>query len=123
MKDLKPKIKIEDLEKIDMRIGLIINAIAIEGADRLYKLEVKFDDTILTVVSAIKAWFKPEDLIGKKMPFIVNLELRKLKGIESQAMIVMASWSERLYGTDSDNTNQVFMKPLSTNAPSDTSIF
>jgi methionyl-tRNA synthetase len=111
MKDLKPYINYDLLASLDVRIGLIINTVEVEKSDKLYKLDVKFDDIILTVVSAIRESFKPEDLNGKKMPFILNLEPRVIRGIKSEAMILMAESSEK----------ELFS--LTCNSPSDASIF
>src|SRR3989338_7440691 len=80
-------ITIEDLKKIEVRIGKIINAEKVENADRLLKLEVDFGEFKRQIVSGIAEFYNPSDLIGKECPFIVNLEPRTFKGVESQGML------------------------------------
>jgi methionyl-tRNA synthetase len=60
----------------------------VENADKLLKLQVDFGDFQRQIVSGIAESFTPEELIGKKLPFIVNLEYRKFKGQESQGMLM-----------------------------------
>lgn len=118
MKDLKPVIEYDILSTLDIRIGLIINVFEIEKTDKLYKLEVKFNDTVLTVVSGIRKMFTPEQLIGKKVPFVVNLEPRIIKGIESQAMIVIAESDK-----DEEDQEAPCFHIINTDAPSDSILF
>lgn len=80
----------EDWKKIEVRIGQIISAEKIEKADKLLKLEVDFKDDKKIIVSGIAHKYNPEDLIGKQMPFITNLEPREIFGIVSQGMILAA---------------------------------
>lgn len=80
----------EDFAKLEIRIGKILTAEKIEGADRLLKLEVDFSDYKRQIVSGIAEFYKPEDLVGKLSPFIVNLESRIIRGVESQGMILAA---------------------------------
>lgn len=141
-------LKIEDFKKLDIRIGKVLNAEKIEGADKLLKLEVDFGpaeqgsdseeqkygdevanenflvrsakedkssnpveepanshsenfissqevvqdkQNVKQIVSGIAQFYKPEDIIGKQFPFIINLEPRKIRGIESQGMIMVAN--------------------------------
>ena len=79
-------------EKIDLRIGQIKTVEDIEGADKLYKLTVDLGKEIgkRTVCAGIKKHYSKEDLKGKKIVLFVNLTPRKLKGIESQGMILAA---------------------------------
>ncbi|MDP2638534.1 MAG: methionine--tRNA ligase subunit beta [Candidatus Levybacteria bacterium] len=83
-------INIEDLKKLEVRIGKILNAERVEKADRLLKLEVDFGEFKRQIVSGIAEFYKPEDLIGKECPFIVNLEPRTIMGVESQGMLFAA---------------------------------
>lgn len=80
-------INIEDFKKLEIRIGKILNAEKVEEADRLLKLEVDFGEFKRQIVSGIAEFYKPEDLIGKECPFIVNLEPRTIMGVESQGML------------------------------------
>lgn len=83
-------ITIEEFRKVEIRIGKIINAEKVEGADRLLKLEVDFGSEIgkRQIASGIAEWYQPEDLVGKSLPFVVNLEPRNFKGVESQGMLL-----------------------------------
>jgi len=93
---MKPEINFDDWEKLDIRIGKIVKVEDIEGADKLYKLTVSFGDEIGTrvICAGIKEYVSKEDLEGKKTAFIVNLAPRKLRGIESQGMIMAAGSKE-----------------------------
>lgn len=81
-------IKLEDFKKIDMRIGEILNVEKVENSDNLLRLEVDFGEFKRQIVSGIAKWHSSEDLKGKKLPFVVNLEPRTFKGVESQGMLV-----------------------------------
>lgn len=99
----------EEFKKLDIRIGEILSVEKVENADNLLKLEVDFGPSADSasspqagsgsskrqVVSGIAKWYKPEDLVGKKLPFIVNLEPRKFKGVESQGMLVAVNSNDR----------------------------
>ena len=83
------KINIEDLLKVEIKIGKIINVEEIEESEKLYKLEVDFgEENTRTVLSGIKKYFEKDDLINKQFAFITNLEPRKMMGMYSEAMIL-----------------------------------
>ena len=84
------KIQFEDFAKIEMTVGEIIEAEKVENADRLLKLKVDFGTEQRQIVSGIAEYFKPEELIGKKTPFVTNLAPREIRGIESNGMILAA---------------------------------
>ncbi len=88
-------ITFEDFKKIEIRIGKIVSAEKVENADRLLKLQVDFGDFQRQIVSGIAESFTPEELVGKKLPFIVNLEYRKFKGEESQGMLMAIDAGEK----------------------------
>lgn len=83
-------VSFEEFKKIEIRIGKILSAEKVENADKLLKLEVEFKGEIgkRQIVSGIAEYFSQNELIGKKLPFIVNLEPRKFKGVESQGMLM-----------------------------------
>jgi methionine--tRNA ligase beta chain len=83
-------ITIEDFKKVEMKIGKILTAEKVEGTDKLLKLEVDFGSEKRQILTAMAHFFSPEHFIGKSVPFIVNLEPRKIKGLESQGMILAA---------------------------------
>lgn len=95
-KGLKTKamIEFEDFTKVDMRIGKIISAEKVEKADRLLKLLVDLGAEKRTVVSGIAEHYSAEEIIGKQVTVVVNLAPRKMRGIESQGMILMAENEE-----------------------------
>jgi methionyl-tRNA synthetase len=84
-------INFEDFEKIDLRVAEIQNIEDMEGADKLYKLEVSIGEEIRTICAGIKQFYSHDDLKGKKIIMITNLKPRKLRGIESQGMLLAAS--------------------------------
>lgn len=82
-------ITIEDLQKVEIKIGKILSVEEVEGSDKLYKLSVDFrEENNRQVLSGIKKFFEKDFLIGKQFAFITNLEPRKMMGLESQAMIL-----------------------------------
>ncbi len=83
-------ISYEEFKKVEMRIGKVISAEKIPGAKKLLRLVVDFGNEKRQAVSGIADQYKPEDLIGKKFAFVVNLEPRKFMGVESQCMILAA---------------------------------
>lgn len=84
----KPNVAFDDFSKLDLRVGKVLECIKVPKADKL--LQFLIDDGMgkRTIISGIAAWYKPEELVGKQVCFIANLEPRKLKGIESQGMIL-----------------------------------
>jgi methionyl-tRNA synthetase len=76
---------------MDIRTGTILEAERVPKTDKLLKLKIDTGIDQRTVVSGIAEWYKPEDIIGQQVSILVNLAPRKIKGIESQGMILMAS--------------------------------
>lgn len=92
--DLKPSIQFDDFAKIDLRVGTIVTAEKVEKADKLLKLSVDLGFETRTIVSGIALHFKPQDIIGKQVVVVANLAPRKMRGIESNGMILMAEDKE-----------------------------
>ncbi len=90
MEPEKASISYDDFSKLDMRVGTIIAAEKVPKADKLLKLTVDTGIDQRIVVSGIAEHFKPEAIIGQQVSILINLAPRKLKGIESQGMILMA---------------------------------
>lgn len=88
---VKPMINYDDFVKLDLRLVTIISAIQVEGTDKLIKLEINTGTKVEIVVSGVAHQMKPEDLIGKQVLWLENLEPRKIRGILSKGMILMAS--------------------------------
>ncbi|HVY73119.1 MAG TPA: methionine--tRNA ligase subunit beta [Candidatus Paceibacterota bacterium] len=92
-------ISIDDVKKVEMRVGEILNAERIEGSEKLLKLKVNFGAAPeglgeRQVLSGIAAYVQPEALVGKRYPFVTNLAPRMMMGLESQAMIVATGGGE-----------------------------
>ncbi|MEO5943413.1 MAG: methionine--tRNA ligase [Ferruginibacter sp.] len=87
---LKAEIVFDDFAKIDLKAGTIIAAEKVEKADKLLKLEIDLGFEKRTIVSGIALHFAPEDIVGKQVTVVANLAPRKMRGIESNGMILMA---------------------------------
>jgi methionyl-tRNA synthetase len=85
------KIGIEDFAKVEMRVGQIQTAERIAGADKLLKLTVDIGNEVRQICAGIAQFYEPEKLIGRKVAVVTNLAPRKLRGVESNGMIVAAS--------------------------------
>jgi methionyl-tRNA synthetase len=85
------KIAIEDLAKVEMRVGQIKTAERIVGADKLLKLTVDIGSEVRQICAGIAQFYEPDALVGRKVVVVVNLAPRKLRGVESNGMIVAAS--------------------------------
>ena len=88
--DLKPEIQYDDFARLDLKIGTILSAEKVAKTDKLLKLEVDLGYEKRVVVSGIALHFKPEDIVGKQVVVVANLAPRKMKGIESNGMILMS---------------------------------
>lgn len=98
---VKPAIQYDDFAKIDLKVGTILSAEKVEKADKLLKLQIDLGFEKRTIVSGIALHFKPEDIIGKQVVVVSNLAPRKMRGIESNGMILMAE----------DNGKLIFVSP------------
>ncbi len=98
----KETIEFDDFTKLDMRVGTIIEAEKVPKTKKLLKLKVDVGIDTRTIVSGIAESFKPKDIIGQKVTVLVNLAPRKLRGVESQGMILM---------TDTTDGKLAFIEP------------
>ena len=89
-KPVKPSITYEDFSKMDIRTARIVSAESVPKADKLLKLTLDVNGTQRTVVSGIAQHYKPDELPGKHVVILANLEPRKIKGVQSEGMILMA---------------------------------
>lgn len=87
---VKPEIVFDDFAKIDLKVGTIVAAEKVEKADKLLKLQVDLGFETRTIVSGIAMHFAPEAIVGKQVTVVCNLAPRKMRGIESNGMILMA---------------------------------
>jgi methionine--tRNA ligase beta chain len=85
-------ITIDDFAKLDIRIGRVAEATEVEGSDKLVRCVVDFGELGQRIIlSGIKKWYKPEDLVGKLLPYVVNLEPKEMFGEKSQGMLIAAA--------------------------------
>jgi methionyl-tRNA synthetase len=89
------RISIDDFAKVEMRVGQVKVAEKVKGADKLLRLEVDIGTEVRQVVAGIAEAYAPEALIGRKVVLVVNLQPRKLRGLESNGMIVAASVGDK----------------------------
>ena len=89
-KPIRENIAFEDFQKLDIRVGTVLECTKVPKADKLLCFKIADGLENRTIVSGIAKHYKPEDLVGKQVCFIANLAPRKLKGIESQGMILSA---------------------------------
>jgi methionine--tRNA ligase beta chain len=83
-------ITFDDFKKLEIRIGKIIFAEKVEGADKLLRLEIDFGAEKRQLVAGIAETYQSDRIVGREVPVLVNLEPRKIKGIESQGMMLAA---------------------------------
>lgn len=96
------EVPFNDFLKLDMRIGKIVEAEHIAGSRNLIKMMVDFGSEKRQSVAGLLQYYKPEELLDKKYAFVLNLQRRKLMGIESQCMILAA---------EDDKDNVILIKP------------
>jgi methionyl-tRNA synthetase len=102
----KAEISIDDFTKVELKVGTILHAEKVEKADKLLKLELDMgNDEKRTVLSGIAMHYTPEEVIGKQVTVVANLAPRKMRGIESKGMILMAENAEG---------KLIFVSPLQT---------
>ena len=94
MNCLAEEISFAEFQKLDLRIGKIIEATPIPNSKKLIKIIVEFGSEKRQAVAGLLKWYKPEELVGKKCVFLLNLQRRVLAGVESQCMILAAEDSE-----------------------------
>ena len=87
---LKPEISIDDFSKVQLLTGTVLKAQKVEKADKLLQLEIDLGFEVRTVLSGIALHFSPEEVIGRQVVVVANLAPRKMRGIESKGMILMA---------------------------------
>lgn len=85
---IAPTISFDDFVKVDLRTAKVLNAEDHPNADRLLKLTIKVGEEERTLCAGIKQWYAPEDLVGKTIVVVANLEPRKIRGVVSQGMLL-----------------------------------
>jgi methionyl-tRNA synthetase len=89
--NLAPQITIDDFTKVDLRVATVVEAERVKGADKLLRLVVDLGFEKRQILAGIALAYQPESLIGRKVVIVANLQPRKLRGLESNGMIVAAS--------------------------------
>lgn len=94
---MKETINYDSFGKLDIRVGLIVEAEAPEWSEKLIRYVIDFGEEIgkKVLFSGIRAWYKPEDLIGKKVPVILNMEPKKMGKEYSEGMVLMIDGEEK----------------------------
>lgn len=96
------EIPFDEFQKLDMRIGKVLEANQIPGSRNLIRMVIDFGSEKRQAVAGLLQWYKPEALVGKKFAFVLNLQRRKFMGVESQCMILAA---------EDDKGNVVCLQP------------
>ena len=92
---MKSNITYSDFSKLDLRIAKVVKAETVEGADKLLKITLNVGELgERTIAAGIREWYQPEELIGKLIIYLANLEPKVIRGIESQGMLVAAGRNE-----------------------------
>lgn len=89
-------VTIDEFRKLDLKVGTVKSAEAHPNADRLLVLKVDLGSEERQIVAGIKAHYTPEELVGKQVVVVANLETAKLRGVESQGMVLAASDTDRI---------------------------
>jgi len=88
-------ISFENFKKLEIKIGQILEAERVEGTEKLIKIKVDLGDQKRQLVAGIGDVYQPEDLVGKQIPILTNLEPRTIRGIESQGMILAVDVNDK----------------------------
>jgi methionine--tRNA ligase beta chain len=100
-------IEMKDFEKLEMKIGEIISAEDIAGADKLYKLEVNVGGRQITLVAGIKKHYKKDKLPGKKIVVLTNLRPTTIRGVASEGMLLAAVKGDKVSLVTVDSSAEV----------------
>lgn len=114
--DTKPTIQYDDFAKLDLRVATITQAEAHPNADRLLKLQVDLGSEQRQICAGVKAFYDPEALVGKQIIIVANLAPRKIRGEESNGMLLAASVME------DDSLSDVVLLAPSKDVPAGSSV-
>lgn len=94
---MKNNINYDDFEKLDIRAGRVVTATWPDWSNKLLRMEVDFGEEVgkRILFSGIRKWYSPETVVEKTMPFIINMEYKKMGDEESQGMLVMVDTKEK----------------------------
>lgn len=93
MNQIKPTIKFDDFLKMDIRVAEVVEAEEIPESEKLVKLILDLSGEKRQVLAGIKKWFSAEEMVGRKIAYLANLQPRKMMGMESEGMILAVSSS------------------------------
>ncbi len=85
-------ISIDDFRKLDIRVGEILSATRVPGTDKLIELDVDIGGEVRHLITGLYPLYRAVDLVGKRIIVLANLQPRKVKGVESQGMLLAAEW-------------------------------
>ena len=83
-------VSFKEFQALDLRVGKVLTADAVPGADKLYKLSVDIGERTITLVAGLRPYYKPEEIKGKKIIVVANLDPVVLKGVKSEGMLLAA---------------------------------
>lgn len=89
-------ITIEQFKEIDLRVATVVAAEPVPGTDKLLRLQIDLGEERRQLVAGIAQQYQPDDLVGRQIVVVVNLQPAVIRGIESQGMLLAAVWSEDL---------------------------
>jgi len=89
-------VSFKQFQEMDLRVGKILSAESIPGADKLYKLSVDLGEKKITLVAGLKPYYKPEEMKGKKIIVVANLDPVVLRGVKSEGMLLAALDGDKL---------------------------
>lgn len=108
MPELKPTVTFDDFVKLDLRVATVVEAEPHPNADRLLKLQVSLGDETRQICAGIKGHYEPGDLVGKQIVIVANLAPRKIRGEESNGMLLAGS----AVGGDGEKESVVLVTPM-----------
>lgn len=94
MSEQKPNITFDDFMKLDLRVAKVLEVSEHPNADKLLVLKVDLGEETRQIIAGVKAYYSPEQLLGKQIVVVANLDPRKMRGLESQGMLLAASYEE-----------------------------
>ncbi len=90
----KPPVSYADFAKLDLRVAKIVGAEPVENADKLYRLRIRMGDEEREIISGIADFYAPDELLGRKIIVVANLEPKKIRGNDSNGMLLAAGMQD-----------------------------
>ncbi|MEE8170817.1 MAG: methionine--tRNA ligase subunit beta [Phycisphaerae bacterium] len=91
----KPQINFDDFAKLDLRVGRVVECTLHPNADKLLLIKVDLGSEQRQIIAGVRAWYEPEQLVGRDIVVVANLAPRMMRGLESQGMMLAASTDDR----------------------------